>query len=215
MKALEDMAERMGISKLILMENAGLQLAKIIKKRYASIPSKKITIICGSGNNGGDGLVCARHLLEFSDDITICLLNIDGELKTDEIRTNWNRINKIKNIKKIEFFQNSNFLDACEYEINRCDIIIDALFGTGLHGNLKEQFANVINQINKSGKSIVAVDVPSGLSPLDGSISGDVVKAELTVTFHKSKDGLLDKDEITGEIVIVDIGIPPELENNL
>ncbi len=215
MKLLEDMAEEIGISKLVLMENAGLQLANIIQKQYSKNKSKNILIVCGSGNNGGDGLVCARHLIQFADEITICLLNINGKLKTNEIKKNWNLIRGIKKIKKMEIFQNKNFTKEFENEINKSDIIIDALFGTGLHGKLNNQVAFVMNQINKSEKSIVAVDIPSGLNPLDGSIANDVIIAELTVTFHKSKTGLLQRDEITGEIITVDIGIPPELGNNL
>ena len=215
MKLLEDMAEESGISKLILMENAGLQLANIIQKQYSKNKSKNILIVCGSGNNGGDGLVCARHLIQFADEITICLLNINGKLKTNEVKKNWNLIRGIKKIKKMEIFQNKNFTKEFENEINKSDIIIDALFGTGLHGKLNNQVAFVMNQINKSEKSIVAVDIPSGLNPLDGSIANDVIIAELTVTFHKSKTGLLQRDEITGEIITVDIGIPPELGNNL
>ena len=215
MKLLEDMAEEIGISKLVLMENAGLQLANVIQKQYSKNKSKNILIVCGSGNNGGDGLVCARHLIQFADEITICLLNINGKLKTNEIKKNWNLIRGIKKIKKMEIFQNKNFTKEFENEINKSDIIIDALFGTGLHGKLNNQVAFVMNQINKSEKSIVAVDIPSGLNPLDGSIANDVIIAELTVTFHKSKTGLLQRDEITGEIIIVDIGIPPELGNNL
>ena len=215
MKLLEDMAEEIGISKLILMENAGLQLANIIQKQYSKNKSKNILIVCGSGNNGGDGLVCARHLIQFADKITICLLNINGKLKTNEVKKKWNLIRGIKKIKKMEIFQNKNFTKEFENEINKSDIIIDALFGTGLHGKLNNQVAFVINQINKSEKSIVAVDIPSGLNPLDGSIANDVIIAELTVTFHKSKTGLLQREEITGKIIIVDIGIPPELGNNL
>ena len=215
MKLLEDMAEEIGISKLVLMENAGLQLANVIQKQYSKNKSKNILIVCGSGNNGGDGLVCARHLIQFADEITICLLNINGKLKTNEIKKNWNLIRGIKKIKKMEIFQNKNFTKEFENEINKSDIIIDALFGTGLHGKLNNQVAFVINQINKSEKSIVAVDIPSGLNPLDGSIANDVIIAELTVTFHKSKTGLLQREEITGEIITVDIGIPPELGNNL
>ncbi len=215
MKLLEDMAEEIGISKLVLMENAGLQLANVIQKQYSKNKSKNILIVCGSGNNGGDGLVCARHLIQFADKITICLLNIKGELKTNEIKKNWNLIKDIKKIKKMEIFQNKNFKKEFENEINKSDIIIDALFGTGLRGKLNNQVAFVINQINKSEKSIVAVDIPSGLNPLDGSVANNVIKAELTVTFHKSKSGLLQRDKITGEIITVDIGIPPELGNNL
>ena len=215
MKLLEDMAEEIGISKLVLMENAGLQLANVIQKQYSKNKSKNILIVCGSGNNGGDGLVCARHLIQFADEITICLLNINGKLKTNEIKKNWNLIRGIKKIKKMEIFQNKNFTKEFENEINKSDIIIDALFGTGLHGKLNNQVAFVMNQINKSEKSIVAVDIPSGLNPLDGSIANDVIIAELTVTFHKSKTGLLQREEITGEIITVDIGIPPELGNNL
>ncbi len=215
MKLLEDMAEEIGISKLILMENAGLELAKVIQKYYSKYKSKNILIVCGSGNNGGDGLVCARYLLEFADEITICLINIKGELKTNEIKKNWDSVEDIKKIKKVKIFQNNNFTEQFEDEINKSDIIVDALFGTGLNGKLNEQVSFVINQINKSESSIVAVDIPSGLDPLDGSITNNVINAELTVTFHKRKTGLMKKYDITGEIVVVDIGIPPELENNL
>ena len=215
MKLLEDMAEEIGISKLILMENAGLELAKVIQKYYSKYKSKNILIVCGSGNNGGDGLVCARYLLEFADEITICLLNIKGELKTNEIKKNWDSVEDIKKIKKVKIFPNNNFTEQFEDEINKSDIIVDALFGTGLNGKLNEQVSFVINQINKSESSIVAVDIPSGLDPLDGSITNNVINAELTVTFHKRKTGLMKKYDITGEIVVVDIGIPPELENNL
>ncbi len=215
MKLLEDMAEEIGISKLILMENAGLELAKVIQKYYSKYKSKNILIVCGSGNNGGDGLVCARYLLEFADEITICLINIKGELKTNEIKKNWDSVEDIKKIKKVKIFQNNNFTEQFEDEINKSDIIVDALFGTGLNGKLNEQVSFVINQINKSESSIVAVDIPSGLDPLDGSITNNVINAELTVTFHKRKTGLMKRYDITGEIVVVDIGIPPELENNL
>ena len=215
MKLLEDMAEEIGISKLVLMENAGLQLANVIQKQYSKNKSKNILIVCGSGNNGGDGLVCARHLIQFTDEVTICLINIKGKLKTNEIKKNWNLIKDIKQIKRIEIFQNKNFEQEFENEVNKSNIIVDALFGTGLHGKLNNQVAFVINQINKSEKSIVAVDIPSGLNPLDGSVANNVIKAELTVTFHKSKSGLLQRDKITGEIITVDIGIPPELGNNL
>ena len=177
--------------------------------------SKNILIVCGSGNNGGDGLVCARYLLEFADEITICLINIKGELKTNEIKKNWDSVEDIKKIKKVKIFQNNNFTEQFEDEINKSDIIVDALFGTGLNGKLNEQVSFVINQINKSESSIVAVDIPSGLDPLDGSITNNVINAELTVTFHKRKTGLMKRYDITGEIVVVDIGIPPELENNL
>ena len=85
MKLLEDMAEEIGISKLVLMENAGLQLANGIQKQYSKNKSKNILIVCGSGNNGGDGLVCARYLVQFANEITICLLNINGKLKTNEV----------------------------------------------------------------------------------------------------------------------------------
>ena len=117
MKLLEDMAEEIGISKLVLMENAGLQLANVIQKQYSKNKSKNILIVCGSGNNGGDGLVCARHLIQFADEITICLLNIKGKLKTHEIKKNWNLIEGIKQIKKMEVFQNKNFTKEFENEV--------------------------------------------------------------------------------------------------
>lgn len=215
MRILEDRAEQIGISKLILMENAGSELARVIINKYKEDKSKKILIICGSGNNGGDGLVCARHLLGFADSITVCLLNTNKECKTKEIQINWQIIRKIKKINKIEFFQNKNFSNMFEQELEKCNIVVDAIFGTGLRGNIKQHYQYVITQINKNHNPIISVDIPSGLDPLNGNVSKNVVKAEVTVTFHKVKDGLLNNKDITGEIITVDIGIPPELENNL
>ena len=189
MKKLEDNTEKIGISKLLLMENAGAGLAKIIINRYNKKKIKKILIICGSGNNGGDGLVCARHLLNFADTITICLLNTKKTLKTHETKTNWKIINNINQIKTIEFFQNDNFF--------------------------KEHFTQVIKQVNKKKKHIISVDIPSGLDPATGDIHTNVIKAEVTVTFHKVKKGLQKKKNITGKIIVIPIGIPPELEKDL
>ncbi len=215
MKKLEDNTEKIGISKLLLMENAGAGLAKIIINRYNKKKIKKILIICGSGNNGGDGLVCARHLLNFADTITICLLNTKKTLKTHETKTNWKIINNINQIKTIEFFQNDNFFKSFDKELSKCNIVIDAIFGTGIKGNMKEHFTQVIKQVNKKKKHIISVDIPSGLDPATGDIHTNVIKAEVTVTFHKVKKGLQKKKNITGKIIVIPIGIPPELEKDL
>ena len=95
------------------------------------------------------------------------------------------------------------------------DIIIDSIFGTGLKGNIKNPASQIIEIINKSNSFKVAVDIPSGIDPNNGNIQDKCVKANMTVTFHKSKPGIKNKINITGEVIVVPIGIPPELENQL
>lgn len=215
MKMLEDKAEKYGISKLLLMENAGARLSLEIIKKFDNIENKNIVIVCGSGNNGGDGMVCARHLCNYSKSISLFLLTSGELIKTKENKTNWQIIKQIKNISTYEYMNEKEFYFKFKELSESADIIIDSIFGTGLKGIIKNPAGKIIEIINNSDSFKVSVDIPSGIDPNNGIIQDKCVKANMTVTFHKPKPGIKNKINVTGDVITVPIGIPPELENQL
>lgn len=201
MMVIDTNCEYHGLSRLQLMENAGKSLAEEIAKRF---DSGKIGIYAGLGNNGGDAFVAARHLNGYSKDyeIKIFLLGSSANIKTDIAKRNFEILKKsgfsIKEIRDSTMLKEDDF-----------DIIIDGMLGTGVKGRLREPFARAVEIINSSNSYVVAVDVPTGLNPDTGEYV-TAVKADLTVTFHKAKPGLVKPDvaEVVGELVVRDIGIP-------
>lgn len=212
MAALDENCNFFGLSALQLMENAGAQVANEVKKKFEGEERRvKVTILAGKGNNGGDAFAAARHLHGF--DVKILLMGRSHELRTDETKRNW-RIVKESGY-DVEEITDSSSLKAVAAIFNASDVIIDAIFGTGVKGAIREPEATAIDLINgaKSHAFVVAVDIPSGLDP-DTGASEKAVKANLTVTFHKAKQGLLKKvaADYVGELVVADIGIPEGME---
>lgn len=196
MQILDINCEFFGLSRLQLMENAGKAVADEIQKRFKE---GSIVVFAGLGNNGGDGFVAARHLKGF--DIEVFLLGKSSEIRTDIARKNFEILRraefKIREIDRIPDFE--------------ADIVVDAMLGTGVRGELREPFKSAVEVINSKDCFVVAVDLPTGLDPDTGYYSS-AVKADLTVTFHKAKPGLLKAKELVGELVVRDIGIPNEFE---
>ncbi len=207
MRVLEENSEYLGVSKLVLMENAGRRVsefcAKILGSRKANI-----LVVAGPGNNGGDGFVAARYLAQ-SYKVRVFLLAKPSEIRTPEAKKNWEILEKMR--LTVETHYGYDFQKLREM-IKYSDLIIDAIFGTGLKGVVREPYKTAIEYLNSSGKTIVAVDVPSGLNPDTGEVHGVAVKASYTVTFHCVKKGLETGRNHTGKIEVVDIGIPREAE---
>jgi NAD(P)H-hydrate epimerase len=180
MKELED---NCGISKVQLMENAGKAVYDVIKEKF-SLMGKKILIIAYHGNNGGDGFVAARYLC--SDCETDVLFVGDEAKFKEETLVNFRKIDKNDLIQILVELDQVNFNDY--------DIIIDALFGTGFKGEVKEPIKSIIDLINESFASKVSLDIPSGM----------IVKADLVITFHDIKIGM---ERFKDKVKIVDIGI--------
>ncbi|KUK06762.1 MAG: Bifunctional NAD(P)H-hydrate repair enzyme Nnr, partial [Archaeoglobus fulgidus] len=193
MQILDTNCEYFGLSRMLLMENAGKGVAEEVMKRFYE---GKVQIFAGSGNNGGDGFVAARHLKGF--DVEIFLLS---KPKTELA------------IKNLEICRKAGFpvKEGLPEEID-ADIVIDAMLGTGVRGRLREPYSTAVKMINESDAFKVAVDVPTGLDPDSGSYE-EAVKADLTVTFHKAKPGLAKAREVCGEVAVKDIGIPESFEN--
>ncbi len=182
-RILDINAESLGVPTALLMENAGRAVAKTVSDRFGE--HKRIAVLCGTGNNGGDGFVVARYLKR-DNKVSVLLARPAAEIKTA--------------IAKDAFLVIKDLVIDAGKDLSDFDVIIDALLGTGTKGHLAEPYSNLIDRINHSSRPIVAVDVPSGLG------TDKMVRPTVTVTFHDVKEGM-SKDN-SGEIVIADIGIP-------
>lgn len=201
-----------GIPGILLMENAGRNVAEEVLKMMDTKSKIKVAVLCGKGNNGGDGFVAARHLHNYNIPVCVFLVaKISDILKDADAGTNLKILLNMKiHIREILLTTeiNSILMELCNY-----DIIVDALFGTGLSGDVREPFKMLIAGVNHLNRPIVSVDIPSGLDCNNGNILGTAMKATKTVTFAISKRGfyLRDGPLHTGEIIVTDICIPKEL----
>jgi NAD(P)H-hydrate epimerase len=159
------------------------------------------------GNNGGDGLVMARHLAGYDAKVTVMLLGSPDKIKTEESNWNWSILQKMPSVKLLSG-GNLDFDFAP-------DVIIDGILGTGISGEIREPYASAINYINDTNCFKFAVDVPSGMDPQSGETANIFVKADMTVTFHKMKQGIPKRKDLTGELFAEKIGIPPEAEKGV
>lgn len=197
--------EQLGIPSVVLMENAGREAAHEVLKILKNKKKKSVCIFCGTGNNGGDGFVVARHLFNAGIRVKVFLIGKLQDLKKDPA-VNYQILRKLKC--PIEVIQSVN--KKVLKDLNHSDVIVDAIFGIGLSRKIEEPFESIIKAINQSKKIIVAVDVPSGLNVTTGKIFGICIKAHLTVTLAVMKKGFLTRQgkSFAGKVVLVDIGIP-------
>ncbi len=200
--------EEYGIPGIVLMENAGLKVVDEILKDAHS--ESKYTVICGKGNNGGDGFVIARHLYNKNYDVKVLLIGSSKDIKGDAL-INFNIIKKL-GVEVHEIIHINN-LNKLKDGIQSNSIVIDALFGIGLRGDLENFEEKVIDIVNENSKYIISVDIPSGVNGDNGSICKTAIKADKTITFALPKCGniIFPGAEYNGEVVLVDIGIPYKL----
>ncbi|MBP2024502.1 NAD(P)H-hydrate epimerase [Peptoniphilus stercorisuis] len=188
--------ENYGIRSIVLMENAAMGVFNEVKD-YNSF-----TIICGSGNNGGDGLALGRHLLLNKKDVDIFI--IEGR-QSNEFTENLEILKKLT--KNIYYINKKEDLDNLVNSLEINEISIDCIFGTGLSRNISGIYKDVINCINQHSNYTIAIDIPSGLDANSGDILGIMVKSDETITIHDIKHGLL-KNDFVGKIKEVYVGIP-------
>jgi len=206
MSALELNAEYFGVSRLQLMENAGHNVALEIASRFKS--DKSVAIFCGLGGNGGDGFVAARHLSSKGFNVKVILAGKAKQISHKEALENWKALQFLKESVPIHEVYDSSLMP----EVN-AEIVIDALLGTGTKGKLRPPILQLVEKINATNAFRVAVDVPTGIDADTGEVLGKAVKANLTITFHKTKKGLENAKDYVGELVVKDIGLPKEFEN--
>lgn len=205
MVALELNAKHFGISHLQLMENAGSAVAGEVIKRAKK---GRCVVFCGCGKNGGDGFVAARHLFSLGFKVTVLLIGREGSIEYENCRRNWEAIKCLRGIETIQC-ADSSLIPS----IKRSDVVIDALLGIGIKGDLRPPLLQAVQAINEIKGYKVSIDVPTGIDPDSGKVMGSAVRADLTVTFHRAKVGLSKAKRHTGEIVVRDIGLPSEIES--
>jgi len=198
-----------GISGLILMENAGLKIFQKIKEIYPDLKSKRVVILSGAGNNGGDSFVVARHLHNYGTKVKVLLLTSPNKFR-EEAKINWEIINKMG--LDITIIEDSKD-ELLEKYLREAHLLVDGILGTGLRGPAKGLAAEVITLVNQLQKEVVAIDIPSGLEADLTIIKGPCIKANFTITLGLPKIGLLfyPGADYAGKILVEDIGIPQEL----
>ena len=202
--------EEFGIPGIVLMENAGRGAVDVVERLGIDDP---VVILCGKGNNAGDGFVIARHLDNRGLPVCVLLFARPEEL-TGDAAVNYHII--VKSGLAITVYPDASFADAAlQQELARSACVVDALFGTGLSGAVRPPFERVIAAINGSAVPVVAVDIPSGLDSDTGEPLGPTIKATHTATFVAHKKGFLNpaSQQWTGDIHVIDIGAPRVLIN--
>ncbi|WP_027179519.1 NAD(P)H-hydrate dehydratase [Maridesulfovibrio bastinii] len=198
-----------GIHGDILMENASREATRNLQKLQGDLSNKQFFIICGPGNNGGDGFAMGRQLMDFGARVTIFHTHPQSRY-TGDAEYNFKLASKIG----VELKQISEDFIPDFY---KADIIIDALLGTGFEGELRPNFLKLVNKINESKKTsfILSIDIPSGLHGEKGIAQPEAVHADATITFEAAKIGLRQPsaEKYTGKLIICPIGIPKLIKN--
>lgn len=206
--------ESFGIPGRVLMENAGRGATQVLMDRFDNITNKNVGVIAGRGNNGGDGFVIARYLAQKGSNVTVYLFTESAKVKGDAA-ANLKLLMPL-DISIVEMPDEKSFL-AHKLEMCHQDIWVDALLGTGLKSNVKGYFKKVIEFINDLNKPVFSVDIPSGLNSDTGQVCGACIRAQATASFAFAKTGhmVFPGVEYTGNLEIIDIGIPDHIVKNI
>jgi len=196
----------LGIPSIVLMENAGLALVEEAENRLAG-EHLKISILCGPGNNGGDGMVAARHLHDRGHEVMV-FLAVPRSAYSGDARTQLRIIGK-QGV-PVRVISSGTSMERVHKRFEESDLAVDALFGTGLQRKIRGFFAECVRTINSCSGLVMAVDIPSGLNGETGIPMGETVTADVTVTLAFPKPGIIlfPGADFAGEIVVADIGIP-------
>jgi hydroxyethylthiazole kinase-like uncharacterized protein yjeF len=195
---------------IVLMENAGRGAAEVISSAFPDIQNKKIAIVAGKGNNGGDGFVIARHLLNRGVSVKVYLLTDPKALRGDA-EINYHIFSRMKG--EVISVPSSKDYQKVKRELEKFDLLIDGIFGTGLDAEVRGYYREVIDHLNTLQRPIVAIDIPSGLDANTGKPFGTAIRAALTVTFGLPKVGHLISPgpDYVGALKVIDISIPRRL----
>lgn len=201
-----------GVPGILLMEQAGRGVAEAAAKHFGPLEGKDVLVFCGKGNNGGDGLVVARHLLNKGASLQVLLLAPPRLLEGDA-KTNFAILSRLARTHRAAL-KIQRFSSRILARRKKPDLIVDAILGTGFSGEVRAPFSQVMTWINAQRVPVIAVDIPSGVNGTTGVVKTSAVQATRTVTFGMLKTGLLcnQGQDRCGEIDIVDIGIPPAVQ---
>lgn len=221
MRGTDARAQRLGTPGEWLMEQAGTAVAaaaRALMVSYDRPAHALVLVLCGTGNNGGDGLVAARRLAEQGVRSEVVLLSGSGTPSTADAVLNWERLEGVEGVNRVSTGRDS---DVALYlnGIERAGLVIDALLGTGVRGSLREPVRTAVDvavRARERGVPVLAVDTPTSVDLTTGEPSEPVVRADLTITFHRPKDGLRGRVArvLAGRILVAPIGIPLEADRS-
>jgi NAD(P)H-hydrate epimerase len=198
--------EQIGMPSLVLMENAGAEVARVIEEGVEDLEDFSVLVLCGKGSNGGDGMVVARRLAALGARPHVVLLAEPEELAGDA-RTQWEVLKKLG--LPARACAPRDWAEERE-ALHECDLVVDAILGTGFTGRLEGFLAEVVEDVNGVDAPVVAVDVPTGLSGASARVEGPAIEATVTVTFAAPKvcHVFAPAHELCGDLVVAEIGIP-------
>jgi hydroxyethylthiazole kinase-like uncharacterized protein yjeF len=203
--------QEIGVPGVVLMENAGRNAAELAREKLVGVDKPRVCVFCGTGNNGGDGCVIARHLLNAGVQVTVVLCGEREKVRGDA------KIN-LDILERMGCTIETLDAGAADLDLRLrtlagdADMIVDALFGTGLQGELREPWRSLVDAINALGRPVLAVDIPSGLDCDTGEPLGTAIRAAWTVTFVAVKKGFTASpaSAYVGELYIASIGVEPQ-----
>jgi NAD(P)H-hydrate epimerase len=219
MRGADKRAQAMGVPGTRLMENAGCAVAAAVKAlaiktdRWDKGP---ILILCGPGNNGGDGFVAARYLSRQGARVVAVLVGSENRPVGKDALRNWDRLEGETNVERIHTPVTRDVIILGQ-GVEKAAVVVDALLGTGVEGPLREPIraaVDLIGRARRAGVPILAVDTPTAVDLTSGDLSDPVVQAHVTVTFHRPKSGLLAKRgaAVAGRVLVAPIGIPQDAD---
>jgi hydroxyethylthiazole kinase-like uncharacterized protein yjeF len=199
--------DEIGIPAIVLMENAGRQAVAAMEAAFDDLATSHVGVLCGRGSNGGDGFVIARTLVQRGVETSVFLLGSVAEVRGDA-RTNLEVLGRI-GLTVVEI-TNAQEWELHFSEISRCELLVDAILGTGFHGQLSGLLETVVADVNGLGVPVIAIDLPTGISADTPEVEGEAIEASMTVTLAAPKVSLIlpPADSHSGDLVIADIGIP-------
>jgi len=219
MRGADVRAQRLGTAGHWLMEQAGAAVAISTRALLAAAQrpvSSRVLVLCGPGNNGGDGLVAARHLAEAGIGCEVVLLASEGRPETPDARLNWDRLDGLDLVRRVSTGRHT---DVALYlnGIERAGLVVDALLGTGVRGLLREPIRTAVDVAIRAREQevpVLAVDTPTALDMTTGEPSDPVVRADVTVTFHRPKAGHRSRvgRVLAGRVLVAPIGIPRQAD---
>ena len=205
MAAVELNAQWLGVSTTVMMENAGRAVAWEVAKRFPR--GSRVVVLAGTSGNGGDALVAARHLAGLGFQVEALLVGDPRGITREDTLGNLEAVQAMEATVELRVVRDGS--QAPELD---CDVVVDGLLGINLRGPLRPPHRQVVEAVNRSKAFVVSVDLPTGVEADTGAIHGVAARSDLAVTFHKPKPCYREAPQITGELVVAPVGIPPEAE---
>ncbi len=221
MRGADRRAQAIGVLSGRLMENAGCAVAAAVKAlavqtgRWDKGP---ILVLCGPGNNGGDGFVAARHLSRQGARVVAVLVGVEARPSGKDAARNWDRLENEERVERIHT-PVARDVGILAQGVEKAAVVVDALLGTGVDGPLREPIRSAVDLViraRRAGIAVLSVDGPTAVDLTSGDLSDPIVRAHVTVTFHRPKTGLLTRRgaAVCGRVLVAPIGIPQEADRS-